>query len=125
MKRYFHGSPVPGLTVLEPKLDPRLKMNGVFVADEPYGPMMFALLPARAHAQVNYTTKEGKFIEGQVVTPAINDEGWLYTLEAEDEIIKEAESVGYYLIAPIKVVNAEKVSKDEVEKLGWQILIKK
>jgi len=48
MKIFYHGSTAKGLKVLKPKMDPRLGIKGVFVADEPYGPMMFSLLPNRS-----------------------------------------------------------------------------
>jgi hypothetical protein len=124
MKIFYHGSPTPDIKVLEPRMDQRLGIEGLFVADEPFGPMMFALLPVRAHATVNYTTKDEKFIEGKVTTSAINEEGWLYTLEAEDEIIKERKPGRFHLIAPVKVIKTEKVLKGDVLKLGWKVEIK-
>ena len=64
---FYHGSPVKGLKHLKPRLDPRLNLKGVFVADEPFGPMMFSLLPDRAHSMVKYETKKGKFIKGKKI----------------------------------------------------------
>ena len=124
MKTFYHGSPTPNIKILEPRLDPRLGIEGLFVADEPFGPMMFALLPIRAHAIVNYTTKDEKFIKGKVVTPKINEEGWLYTLEAEDEIIKERKPGRFHLVAPAKVIRVEKILIADVLKLGWEVEIR-
>lgn len=124
MKIFYHGSPSPNLTVLEPKLDPRLGIEGVFVANEPFGPMMFSLLPDRAHAVVNWKTNNGEFVEGNVVTPVINEEGWLYTLEAEDTGVTEGESGQMYITAPAKVVKADKVTKENVLNLGWKVEIR-
>ncbi len=123
MKTFYHGSPTPDIKVLEPRLDPRLGIEGLFVADEPFGPMMFSLLPVRAHAIVNYTTKDGKFIEGKVTTPQINEEGWLYTLEAEDHIIEQRRPGRYHLTAPVNVVKIEMITKVNVLELGWEIEI--
>lgn len=124
MKIFYHGSPTPNVKVLEPRLDPRLGIEGLFVTDEAFGPMVFALLPVRAHATVNYTTKNGKFIRGKVVTPVINEEGWLYTLEVTSEIIAERKPGRFHLTAPVRVIKAEKVLKEEVLKLGWRVEIK-
>ena len=124
MKIFYHGSPTPNIKVLEPRLDLRLGIKGLFVADEPFEPMMFALLPVRARATVNYRTKEGIFIEGQVITPEINEEGWLYTVEVEDEIVQERKPGRFHLSAPVKVINAEKVFRKDVLKLGWEVEIK-
>jgi hypothetical protein len=71
MKIFYHGSPTPDIKVSEPRLDLRLGIHGLFVADEPFGPMMFSLLPTRTYAAVNYTTKQDTFIEGSVATPKI------------------------------------------------------
>lgn len=125
MKTFYHGSPTSGLEVLQPRHDERLGIEGVFVADEPFGPMLFALLPARAHADVQYETKDGKFVRGSVVTPAMNDEGWLYTLEAEEGTIKESSPGEFHLSAPARVIKSERVTKDDVSRLGWTIVIKK
>lgn len=104
-------------------MDPRLGINGLFVADEPFGPMMFALLPIRAHAMVDYTTKDGKFIEGKVVSSMIHDEGWLYEIEVEDDMVVEGEPGRFYLAAPVKVSKTKRVLKEDVLKLGWEVEI--
>jgi hypothetical protein len=124
MKIFYHGSPTPNIEVLEPRLDPRLGVEGVFVADEPFGPMMFSLLPERAHATVNWKTDNGKFIEGKVITPVINEEGWLYTIQAESENVKEGKSGQFYLTAPASVVKVEKISKEKILNLGWKVEIR-
>jgi len=124
MKTFYHGSPTPDIKVLEPKLDPRLGVEGVFVATEPYGPMIFSLLPDRAHSVVNWKTNNGVFVEGSVVTPIINEEGWLYTIEAESEHVTEGKSGQFYLTAPINVVKAEKISKEDILKLGWKVEVR-
>jgi hypothetical protein len=123
MKTFYHGSPIPNMDVLEPRLDPRLGIEGLFVADEPFGPMMFALLPIRSGAIVNYKTKDGEFIEGKVITPHINKEGWLYTIEAEDGIIQEIASGQYMLTSPVKIAEVKKVLKKEILKIGWEVEI--
>ncbi len=125
MKTFYHGSPTPNIEILEPRFDQRLQMEGLFVADEPFGPMMFALLPVRAHAIVNYETKDGKFVKGKVITPAINEEGWLYTVEAPDEIISQRRHDRYHLTKAVSVAKAEKVRKEDLVKLGWEIEINK
>jgi hypothetical protein len=124
MRTFYHGSPTPNIEILEPKLDPRLGIEGVFVSDEPFGPMMFSLLPERAHAIVNWKTNNGEFIEGKVITPVMNEEGWLYTLEAEDGIIAEGKPGQFYLTGPVKVTKIEKVSKENILKIGWQVEIR-
>ena len=124
MKTFYHGSPTPHIEVLEPRFDPRLDTEGIFIADEPFGPMMFALLPVRAHAAVDYTTKNGKFIEGKVSTQEINEEGWLYTFEVEESIIKERGSGQFYLAMPVRIIKTEKILKEDVLYLGWKIEIK-
>ena len=123
-KIFYHGSPTPNIKVLEPRLDPRLGIEGLFVSQELFSPTIFALLPVRAHATVNLTTKNKKFIKGTVKTYKINEEGWLYTLEAHNEIIKERKPGTFHLIAPVKVIKAEKVTKSDAIKMGWKIIIK-
>lgn len=118
---FYHGSPTSGIKVLEPRLDPRLNIEGIFVSDQPYGPMMFCLLPVRAHATVKYETKGDKFIKGTCITPAINNYGWLYKVEADTEIIKERRPGRWHLVAPVKVLSVRKVLKQEVLALGWNI----
>ncbi|MDO8676126.1 MAG: hypothetical protein Q7K16_00475 [Candidatus Azambacteria bacterium] len=122
-KIFYHGSPTPNIKVLEPRFDPRLEMEGLFVSDEPFGPTIFALLPVRAHATVNLTTKNGKFVKGVVVTPTINEEGWFYTVEAENQIIKERKPGRFHLVAPVKVIKTKKVTKAGAIKMGWKIII--
>ena len=60
-KLFYHGSPIKGIKVLKPKFDPRLNIKGIFIADEPFGPMIFSLLPVRAKSIVNYETKSKKW----------------------------------------------------------------
>ena len=123
-KLFYHGSPTPNIKVLEPRLDPRLGIKGIFVDEESYAPMLFSLLPIRDRSNVNLTTKAGKFIEGTCVAEIINDEGWLYTIEADRSTVKECESRRYYLTASVPVMNSRKVTKKEVLALGWKVTIK-
>src|SRR3989338_3483441 len=120
MKIFYHGSPTPDIKVLTPRLDPRLGITGVFVADEPFGPMMFALLPERLNAIVKYTVKDGNFVDGYVITPKINDSGWLYTVQAEDAIIGQRKPGRYHLTAPVSVIKAKKIMKEHVLAMGWR-----
>lgn len=126
MRIFYHGSPTPNIKVLKPRLDPRLGIEGIFVSDLIFSPMIFSLLPVRAHATVNLTTRGGKFIKGKVVTPKINEVGWLYILEIEDDkIIEERERDKFYLTAPVKIKSSKKILKEDVLKLGWVVKIKK
>ena len=120
MKIFYHGSPTSNIKILEPRVDPRLGIEGLFVADEPFGPMVFSLLPVRADAIVNYTTQDGRFIKGKVVARNLNETGWLYTLEAEDELIVERDAGKYYLTAPVRVTKSQKILKEDILKLGWK-----
>jgi len=122
MKIFYHGSPVKGLKVLKPKMDPRLGIKGVFVADEPYGPMMFSLLPNRSKSAINYETKKGKFIKGEVSTSKpLNEEGWLYTVKPSKDIIVERKPGRYHLSSAVRVEKSRRVTKEEVLKLGWKV----
>ncbi len=119
---FYHGSPISKLKRLEPRLDTRLGLKGVFVADEPFGPMMFALLPNRAKSTVKYVTKKRKFVEGYVITPKpLNKVGWLYSVKPEQACIVERKPGRYFLNASTKVVKCRKVTKEEVLKLGWKV----
>lgn len=119
---FYHGSPIKGLKILKPHLDHRLGVKGLFVADEPFGPMIFALLPNRAKSLVKYKHKGGKFIEGYVITPKpLNKVGWLYSVKPSSEIVVERKPGRYYLNAPTKIVKCKKILKEEVLKLGWKV----
>ena len=120
VRTFYHGSPTPNIEVLEPRLDLRLGIKGLFVADEPFGPMMFALIPVRSRANVDYMTKNGKFVTGVVMAPQINEEGWLYTLEPEDGAVQERELGQYYITVPVRVVTVQKVLKGDVLGFGWK-----
>lgn len=123
--KFYHGSPQKGIKVLEPKLDPRLGIKGIFVADEPYGPMMFSLLQDRAQSIVNYKTEGGKFIEGEVISQkALLEEGWLYTVDLDKEEVSERKPGRYHLTRATKVSSEKKVTKEEVLTLGWKVTIK-
>jgi len=123
-KTFYHGSRIQGLKVLEPRLDPRLGVVGLFVADEPFGPMMFALLPDRAHSVVKYDTKEGEFIKGKVTTPyPLNEEGWLYTVQPDSKWIRERKTGRYFLIKKTPVRAVRRVTLAEVNRLNWEIEI--
>ena len=123
---FYHGSPIKGLKHLKPRLDPRLNIKGVFVADEPFGPMMFSLLPDRAHSMVKYETKKGKFIKGKVITPQpLNKEGWLYEIQSHKEIVKEKQTDRYYLTQETPVTKATKVTEKEILELGWEVIVDK
>jgi 23S rRNA pseudouridine1911/1915/1917 synthase len=121
---FYHGSPVKGLKYLEPRLDPRLNIKGVFVADEPFGPMMFSLLPDRAHSIIKYETKKGEFIKGKVVTPQpLNKEGWLYEVQPAKEDIKERQADRYYLTKKTPITKSTKVTQKDVLRLGWEVVV--
>lgn len=123
MATYYHGSPQSGLTVLEPRRDERLGIDGVFVSDERFGPELFALIPGSADADVDYDTCEGEFVRGTVRTPALNDEGWLYRIEA-DECDVEASPEGVFrFTGPVSIVDAECVTRADVESRGWEVVI--
>ena len=86
-KLFYHGSPVKGIKILKPKLDPRLGIKGIFVADEPFTPMLFSLLPNRAKSMVNSVTKNGKFIKGEFISPLpLNETGYLYVVKPNKEV---------------------------------------
>lgn len=119
---FYHGSPKEGISILKPCFDPRLKVKGLFIADEPFGPMMFALLPNRAKSTVKYTTKRNQFVEGYVIThKPLNKVGWLYSVKPSPKIIIERKPGRYYLNAPTKIVKCKKITKEEVLKLGWKV----
>ncbi len=124
MKKFYHGSPTPNIQILEPRFDKRLGITGLFVADEPFGPMIFSLLPERFNSTVNYSTKDGKLVEGSVKTSKINQEGWLYEVDLDDNSsIVERKAGRYHLTKPVKVSKVTKVSIKDVEVQGWKIEI--
>ena len=103
---------------LEPQTDPRSGLTGLFVSDEPFGPMVYALLPSRAEASVSYRTNGDRFIHGEVTAPALLDEGWVYTIEAEEsEMTKVSDE--FILNSPAHVIHVKQVTKDDILKYGW------
>ena len=117
----YHGSPVGGLQILEPKFDPRLGIEGIFVSDEPFGPMMFSLLPESAKADVDYQTKDGEFISGTVQAPSFNKTGFLYTVEVPKDSIQSLQSGELFLSEPASIQGKRSVSEEEVVRLGWKM----
>lgn len=124
MRTYYHGSSLPNLEKLEPQVDSRLGVTGVFVSDEPFGPMLFSLLPERVKANVQYETKDNQFVSGTVRTPVINDEGWLYSVSVPVEQVHEIEEEKYVKGA-VEVEEAKRVTLDGVKALGWNIVLTK
>ena len=128
MKRlFYHGSNKKGIMVLRPKLDKRTGIKGVFLSDNKYGPMVFSLLRNRAKSSVDLKTKNNKFITGKLISDLpLNQESWLYILKPNLDHIKPyiRKSGEYYLLKPYKVHRIKRVTKRQVERLGWKIKIR-
>ena len=124
-KYFYHGSPTKGIRILKPKKDPRLGIKGIFIADQPFGPMMFALLSNRAKSSVKYETKGKKFIKGRVETPfPLHKEGYLYIVQPQKEELQQRKPGRYHLIKSIQVLKCRKVSQKQVLRLGWKVRLK-
>ena len=122
---FYHGSPVKGIKILKPKLDPRLGIKGVFIANEPFTPMLFSLLPSRAKSMVNSITKNGKFIRGEVISPfPLNEEGYLYIVKPNKKYLIERKPGKYYVKNAVKVLRVKIVKKEKVLKMGWKVKVK-
>ncbi|MBS3168568.1 hypothetical protein J4216_05555 [Candidatus Woesearchaeota archaeon] len=125
-KTFYHGSQVEGIKILKPKKDPRTKINGIFISDLPYGPMLHSLLKNRSTSNVNYTTKNKRFIKGRVITKhELNKEGYLYKIKPNKKDLTIDKEGKLYLTKPIKVESCKKITKKDVLKLGWKIKVKK
>lgn len=122
MKTYFHGSPNGSIEILEPRLDPRLGISGVFVADEQFGPEIFSLLKDRPNSVIKYVVEDGMFIKGGIFSPSdLNDSGWLYKIQPEDVDVKERAPGRYYITVAIKPIEKTLVKKEEILSRGWRI----
>jgi hypothetical protein len=121
-KILYHGSPTPNIKILEPKLDKRLNIKGIFVSKNKYAPMAHALMPERYNTNLNYTTKNNKFINGTIDSKvSLNEKGYLYTIELNNpsDLIKVKDN--YILTKPASVRSSEIILKSDLIKLGWKI----
>ncbi|MDX1535728.1 MAG: hypothetical protein R3346_03145 [Candidatus Spechtbacterales bacterium] len=120
---FYHGSPIADLTTLEPQLDRRLGIRGVFLSHEPYGPMVFSLISDRSRVHVEYKTKRGQFFGGKIVAPFdLNDTGWLYKLEVDPDTITAIGHGEFYSSQSIKVCSCKKVTREDVLKMKWKVM---
>lgn len=122
---YYHGSKVNNLKYLEPQLDKRLGITGVFISKDKYHPMAFSLIPNSYKTSVNTTTKDGKFIKGTITTSEdLNDIGYLYSVTINKDnvnYLKPYKKESYYSTNRLKVDSMELVTKEDLTKLGWNI----
>lgn len=120
-KKLYHGS-TKLLKILKPNLDKRLNVFGLFVSDEIYGPMAFSLLPDSSEADVIWSTKNGKFISGEITTPEINESGYLYEINNYNiNDLKTLDTGDLYFtknIIPNRIFNCK---KDQLINFGFEI----
>lgn len=119
---FYHGSPISGIKVLEPRHDSRLGIFGLFVGDEPFGPSAFSLLPVRSDTVVNVETKNGEFVSGEIISPRkINNKGSLYIIQPDPNSIIERKPGRFYVTEPTPILREVKVSKQDLINMGWDI----
>lgn len=119
---FYHGSQRKGLEVLHPQLDKRLGIRGVFLSNEPFGPMVFSLIKDRSKAHVEYKTQGGRFMDGKIIAPfELNDTGWLYTLELDPEKLNCISHGEFYSNSAAKISSCKLVTKEEVLEMQWKI----
>lgn len=58
---FYHGSKVPGLTQLHPRLDQRTGVTGVFLTSKPELATLHSVLTNAHKTSINYNTVGGKF----------------------------------------------------------------
>lgn len=115
----YHGSPTAGIEELEPRMDPRLGLKGVFASDEPTTPMLFSLLNDRSKSIVRALGQQG----GEV-TPAdgkLNDEGWLYEMQVPRSQVVERRPHRFHVTTKVKPTKVTRVTREDVEKAGWKV----
>ena len=122
---WWHGSPTGGLETLEPRLDSRTGHTGVFVASDPFQPVVFSLLANRAESNVDIF-EQGTAIWAFFSTQhPILDRGWVYRVEPEASAVVEWKPGRYYIDGPARVVESrEWVREDllfvaEPDEDGW------
>lgn len=125
---YYHGSKTKDLKYLEPQLDKRLGITGVFISKDKYHPMAFSLIPNSYNASVNTTTKNGKFIKGTIISKdKLNDVGYLYTVTINKDnvnYLKSYKNDGYYLTNRIKIDKINTIKINNLINLGFKIKYK-
>jgi hypothetical protein len=115
---YYHGSPTADIKELEPRLDPRLNLLGGFVAPE-----LFSLMPERHKATINTTTKDGKFIKGEVTIPHkgwLKEKGYLYEFD-NPKSVKERAKDRYMLTEKTTPDRVKEVYLKDVLARGWKV----
>jgi NTP pyrophosphatase (non-canonical NTP hydrolase) len=126
VKTFYHGSPTAGIKELEPKLDPRLNLMGAFVADSPYAPELFSLMPERHKAIINTVIDNGKFISGEVTVPHenwLNEKGYLYEFD-NPKSLKERAKDRYMLTEKTVPNRVKEVLLKDVLAKGWKVKVK-
>ena len=121
-KRFYHGSPTPGIAVLEPRKDPRTGQMALFVASDEYSPEIFSLMPKRHEFTKNHTTRKGKFVRGTVIGDMpLNEKGYVYEVEAPVSSIVERKPGRFVLTKPAEVVAIREVTREQVLARGWKV----
>ena len=90
-KIFYHGSPTKGIKVLEPRLDPRLNMKGVFLTHYIESAILFSLLSKRHKASMETVTKNGRVTKLIVRSKIpLNPTGYLYSIKDNPKIVERA-----------------------------------
>ncbi len=122
----FHGSPTPNIKILEPRFDQRLKFTALFMSDMIFAPMAFALLPDRSQSDVMYGTYDRRFLHGHIITKAINDIGYVYTIMVpEEQVLIHPIGGCFYTIEPQKPIECNRVDRNMLADIGWKLSLEK
>jgi energy-coupling factor transporter ATP-binding protein EcfA2 len=99
---------------------------GAFVADSPYAPELFSLMPERHKAIINTVIDNGKFISGEVTVPHenwLNEKGYLYEFD-NPKSLKERAKDRYMLTEKTVPNRVKEVLLKDVLARGWKIKVK-
>lgn len=77
----YHGSPIPDLTWLAPKLDKRKGVRGVFTSPSFYHAAIFGILPDSSKASLSYSLSDNSYCKGVCFTSEQPlEKGYVYIL---------------------------------------------
>lgn len=118
--RLWHASPSL-LEDIEPRLDPRTRINGIFTAPIKECAFIYAILTNRAKSEVATITQRGKFIQGWAdYAGDILARGYLYKICVEDKyaIVYNGAVV---LRSKVRPISISEIFYSQVIQAGWVI----
>jgi len=119
-KVFFHGSPIGGIQELEPRIDPRTGRKALFVDTSLVDPEIFSLMPERHKFSKDSHTRNGKLIEGKVTGPELLNEGFIYKLKPDPNLVSEFEPGQFVVTGSTKPISSKRVSREKVMSRGWK-----